>query len=143
MSTTELAPGPETPAPAPQPLSRRQRQAARKAVKAQRAEVIPDMVDVAEVAAGLPPSASGRARSTHSLVRASSKGQFVRVTRIGNKWYARRAEVVAWFEVNHATGVSEALLARVRKAGRAARRPADPAQQPPTDPQSAGTSASS
>lgn len=82
--------------------------------------LLPEMVRLSEVAKAL--DVHG-----HTLVEASQRGQFVRLVRIGETWYAPLIEVQEWFSRNHAAPVS--LVSRAKRAARQAasdRQPASP-----------------
>lgn len=56
---------------------------------------------------------------THTLVEASQRGRFVPLVQVGRTWFAKVADVQAWFARDHAN-TSAIDLDRVRAAGAAA-----------------------
>lgn len=114
------------------------------------AAIVPKLVDLKLVGQRFDPP-----RSTHSLVVASSGGTFVKVKRVGNRWYAWDSDLVAFFATGDAKAPTPAQVKAVRQAGAAspeqrlrmqedrARRRADRARSLPSAQPGAGTSASS
>lgn len=72
--------------------------------------VIPEMVALSEVAKQL-------GKSSHVLVRASQRGKFVPLVRVGAKWYARAELLREWFAADHSSGPTPAEIAALKAAG--------------------------
>lgn len=77
-----------------------------------RPRLLPELWKLADVAAEL-------RMHTHSLVEASRRGEFVKVTKVGKTWFARAIDVLAWFEKSNDRSVSELMRDRIRAAGAA------------------------
>lgn len=72
--------------------------------------VIPEMVALSKVAKQL-------GKSSHVLVRASQRGEFVPLVRVGAKWYARVDLLHEWFAADHSAGPTPAEIAALKAAG--------------------------
>lgn len=59
----------------------------------------------------------------HTLVEASARGEFVRLVRVGQRWYAPTAELQDWFARQHARVLSPQQVEAIRLAATAERPP--------------------
>lgn len=72
--------------------------------------VIPEMMALSKVAKQL-------GKSSHVLVRASQRGEFVPLVRVGTKWYVRVDLLRQWFAADHSAGPTLAEIAAMKAAG--------------------------
>lgn len=72
--------------------------------------IIPEMMALSKVAKQL-------GKSSHVLVRASQRGEFVPLVRVGTKWYARVDLLRQWFAADHSAGPTPAEIAAMKAAG--------------------------
>lgn len=75
-----------------------------------RTKLLPEMWKLADVAREL-------GVQSHTLVAASQRGRFCPVIQVGRAWYAKAADVRAWFAASRSPEINPLLLDRVRAAG--------------------------